>query len=343
MYFATIDCGTTNTRVYLLDSAYRVIGRGQKKVGVRDTVISGSNEILKEGLKEAFENGAKDAGLRLRDLEFAISAGMITSEIGLIDIPHIPGPVGIEELTRNIKVVRDTAVFPIDIPMIFICGIKNSLPEHATYRDIRKTDFMRGEEVQALGLIAGHGDLRYPVMLTILTSHTKFIYIDGRKRIVGGLSTLSGQIHEAIESATSIGKSIKRTSGDTIGENYFDKGVIDAAYDSVHNAGFLRTILMPRFMDVLLDTQWYERELFLNSAITSEDLRTMNDFGLLGFDKYNSFVLVGDKKRSGIYKYLLEEKVKGTPDIKQICEQDEIDRLSIDGAIEVAKKAGYLT
>jgi 2-dehydro-3-deoxygalactonokinase len=343
MYFATIDCGTTNTRIYLLDGTCQVIGRGQKKVGVRDTVINGSNEILKEGLKEAFENTVKDTGLRMGDIELAISAGMITSEIGLIDIPHIPGPAGIDELTRNIKVVRDTAVFPIDIPMIFICGIKNGLPENATYRDIRRADFMRGEEVQALGLIARYGDLRYPVMLTILTSHTKFIYIDEAKRIVGGLSTLSGQIHEAIESATSIGKSIKGVSGDTTGENYFDKGIIDAAYDSVHNAGFLRTILMPRFMDVLLDTQWYERELFLNSAITTEDLRAMNDFGLLGFDKYHSFVLVGDKKRSGIYKYLLEEKVRDARDIKQICEQDEIDRLSIDGAIEVAKKAGYLT
>jgi 2-dehydro-3-deoxygalactonokinase len=343
MYFATIDCGTTNSRVYLLDDAYQVIGRGQKKVGVRDTVITGSNEILKEGLREAFEDTVKDTGLRMGDVEFAISAGMITSEIGLIDIPHIPGPAGIEELTRNIKVVRDPTVFPIDIPMIFICGIKNSLPENATYRDIRKTDFMRGEEAQALGLIASYGDLKYPVMLTILTSHTKFIYIDEEKKIVGGLSTLSGQIHEAIESATSIGKSIKNAAGDTTGENYFDKGVIDAAYDSVKNAGFLRTILMPRFMDVLLDTQWYERELFLNSAITSEDLRTMNDFGLLGFDRYNSFVLVGNKKRSDIYKYLLEEKVRSTRDITQICEQDEIDRLSIDGAIEVAKKAGYLT
>jgi 2-dehydro-3-deoxygalactonokinase len=343
MYFATIDCGTTNSRVYLLDDAYQVIGRGQKKVGVRDTVITGSNEILKEGLREAFEDTVKDTGLRMGDVEFAISAGMITSEIGLIDIPHIPGPAGIEELTRNIKVVRDPTVFPIDIPMIFICGIKNSLPENATYRDIRKTDFMRGEEAQALGLIASYGDLKYPVMLTILTSHTKFIYIDEEKKIVGGLSTLSGQIHEAIESATSIGKSIKNAAGDTTGENYFDKGVIDAAYDSVKNAGFLRTILMPRFMDVLLNTQWYERELFLNSAITSEDLRTMNDFGLLGFDRYNSFVLVGNKKRSDIYKYLLEEKVRSTRDITQICEQDEIDRLSIDGAIEVAKKAGYLT
>ena len=49
MYFATIDCGTTNSRVYLLDDTYQVIGRGQKKVGVRDTVITGSNEILKKG------------------------------------------------------------------------------------------------------------------------------------------------------------------------------------------------------------------------------------------------------------------------------------------------------
>jgi len=343
MYFATIDCGTTNSRVYILDDRYQVIGRGQKKVGVRDTAVTGSNEMLKEGLRKIFEHTVQDTGLSIKDIKFAITSGMITSEIGLIEIPHITAPAGINELAENVKVVRNLAIFPVDVPIIFIRGIKNSFPKNATYKDLRKTDFMRGEETQVLGLISCYKDLKYPIIMTMLTSHTKFIYINEDKKIAGSLTTLSGQIHEAIQSMTVIGKSIKKTSNNTTKEGYFDEGLINTAYDSVKNAGFLRTLLMPRFMEVLLETEWYERELFFNSTIPCEDLNAMNDFDLLGFNRKSTFVLVGHKNRSNIYKYLLKEKYGVTQDIKQIYKEDEIDRLSIEGAITVAKKAGYLT
>ena len=342
MYFATIDCGTTNSRVYILDHRYQVIGRGQKRVGVRDTAVTGSNEILKEGLREIFEYTVEDTGLSIKDIRFAIGSGMITSEIGLIEIPHITAPAGIDELAENVKVVRDLAIFPVDVPVIFMRGIKNSFPKNATYKDLRKTDFMRGEEAQALGLVSCYKDLKYPIIMTMLSSHTKFVYINEDKQIAGCLTTLSGQIHEAIQAMTVVGKSIKKTSDDNTTEQYFDEGVINAAYDSVKNAGFLRTLLMPRFMEVLLDTEWYERELFFNATIPSEDLRAISDFELLGFNKNSRFVLVGSKGRSDIYKYLLREKFEVTQEIKQIHRQDEIDRLSIDGAISVAKKLGYL-
>ena len=51
---------------------------------------------------------------------------------------------------------------------------------------------------------------------------------------------------------------------------------------------------------------------------------------------------MGSKERSRLYSYLLKEKYGIKNYIKQINEENEIDRLSIDGAIEVAKKAGYL-
>lgn len=341
MYFATIDCGTTNSRVYILDNKYKVIGKGQKKVGVRDTVIDGSNEVLREGLKEVFKDTVKNTGLEIGDIKFAITSGMITSEIGLIEIPHIWTPAGIDELAKNVKVVKDPNIFPVDLPVIFIRGIKNRFPQNITYRDIRKVDFMRGEETQVAGLISHHKDLEYPVIMTTLTSHTKFIYINEDKKVAGCLTTISGQIYEAIMGMTSIGKSIKKPSEDNSNQDYFNEEVINTAFNSVKKAGFLRTLMMPRFMEVLLETEWYERELFFNSTIASEDLRAVNDFDLLGFNKNSSYVLVGHKERSKLYSYLLKEKCGVERYIKQINEENEIDRLSIDGAITVAKKAGY--
>ena len=67
MYFATIDCGTTNSRVYVLDERLRVAAKGAKKVGVRDTAITGSRRTLQEGLKELFEETVREAGLRVQE------------------------------------------------------------------------------------------------------------------------------------------------------------------------------------------------------------------------------------------------------------------------------------
>ncbi len=341
MPFATIDSGTTNSRVYILDEAHQVIAKGVKKVGVRDTAIHGSNRILKEGLKEVFEQTVADAGLTMGDITFAITSGMITSEIGLLEIPHLWAPVSVKDLAENLVPIRDDDVFPVKVPLIFIRGIKNRYPENATYRDIRKVDFMRGEEAQAVGLIAAYQDLTFPLTAMILSSHTKYISIDAERRIIGCLTTVSGQLYEAVRTGTSVGKSIVPPNGDKM-EEYFDSEVIDSAYDSVINAGFVRTLLMPRFLEVLLKAPWYVRRLFIEAAIAAEDLKTRNDFPIVDFPHNTDFVLIGQKRRCRIFNYLLRKYCGITGDIREIFEEDQVDMLSIQGAIHIAELAGYL-
>src|SRR5690554_1628248 len=145
MYFATIDCGTTNSRVHILDENYKVIRSGFRRIGVRNTAISASKAALKDGLTELIKETVQAAKLRISDLRFIITSGMITSEIGLLEIPHLQAPVGIDDLIENIKIVRDPAVFPLDIPLIFVRGVKNYVSANTTYKEIRKLDFMRGE------------------------------------------------------------------------------------------------------------------------------------------------------------------------------------------------------
>jgi hypothetical protein len=42
VHFATIGCGTTDSRVSVLDAQLRLVAKGMGKVGGRDTAISGS-------------------------------------------------------------------------------------------------------------------------------------------------------------------------------------------------------------------------------------------------------------------------------------------------------------
>jgi 2-dehydro-3-deoxygalactonokinase len=109
-----------------------------------------------------FENTVHEAGLNLKDIKFAITSGMITSEIGLMEIPHLWAPAGIEELAASITPCEDQEIFPVAVPLLFIRGIKNNYPPNAGYRDIRKVDFMRGEEMQLIGLYSFILRFNYP-------------------------------------------------------------------------------------------------------------------------------------------------------------------------------------
>jgi 2-dehydro-3-deoxygalactonokinase len=338
---ATIDCGTTNSRVYIVESSGRVIAKAAHKVGVRDTAIHGDNSVLKEGLRQTVMEALSQAGLGMEDLAFAISSGMITSELGLLEVPHLWAPVGLEELAASLKEVRDPEVFPLELPIYFIRGVKNRYdPATAGIADVGTLDFMRGEEVQVAGLLASYHP-RLPLTAVILSSHTKFVAVDARARILGSVTTLSGQVYEAVIKETSIGKSIRGPNGSE-GGDYFDAEVLDAAYTWVSSSGFLRTLLMARFLDTLLSTRWYERRLFVEGAIAAEDLRAYGQLEALGFAQDGSFALVGAPGRCAIYRYLFREKLGIRSDIVTVSEEQALDMLSISGTLSVAQRAGLI-
>lgn len=340
MHFATIDCGTTNSRVYVLDASLRVIAKVSKKVGVRDTAITGSRQVLREGLAEIFEHAVGEARLRVQDLACAVTSGMITSEIGLLEIPHLVAPAGLADLGAGVMPVRDRTIFPLDVPLLFIRGIKNAYPTETALRDIRRVDFMRGEETQIMGLLVHPGMPAPPFTAVVLSSHTKYIPVNEDGRIVGSLTTLSGQLFEAIRQGTSIGKSIETPETEPEAS---DLSVVDIAYDAVAQAGFLRSLLMPRFMDVLLNIPAPLRRRFLEAAIAAEDLQVLRDFPLLGFRTDTPFVLIGHPSRCAIFRHLLARRRAITREISEVSNTEEVDRLAILGAVAVAQQAGYLS
>ncbi len=340
MYFASIDCGSTNSRVYILNEKGVLLGKTFRSAGVRDTSIHGSNDYLKTNLECAFYEAVEAAGLDQRDISFVISAGMITSELGLLEVPHLWAPVTVDDLACNLQKVSDPEIFSIDLPIYFIPGVKNRYKKgNAKLSDVALLDFMRGEETQMAGLIA-MDIASFPLTVAVLSSHTKFISIDKNKAIQGSVTTLSGQLYAAIVKETSIGKSV-RVEGSTEGFP-MDMQVVDCAYEQVRRTGLVRSLLMPRFLDTLLDTEPFQRQLFLQSAIATEDLEAMNAFELMGFPIKTNIILMGQEERCRIYSYLLKEKMGFTEDISSITESEEIDMFNIRGTLVIAQQAGLL-
>lgn len=333
--YAIIDTGTTNTRVYIINDERKVIGKAYKKVGVRETAISGSNEILKNGLAECLNEAVKNADILINDIEFAVISGMLTTELGLIDIPHLIAPVGLDYLASESKIIRNTSIFPIDIPVLYIRGIKNDYGDIGM-PGIRKIDFMKGEETQVIGALEKLKP-RLPCNIVIFSSHTKLIHVNQKGEIEGSITTLSGQILEAIEKQTFIGKSVAENQSD-YKDDYFSEHILDIAYKSVSSSGFLRTLMMPRFMEIILDTKSYERKFFLYAAIASEDIKILDEADQnLGFDTQTDYIFIGNKVRCKIYEYLF--RLKGIKsNITLVWDRDEIDSFAIQGAIKIAYK-----
>lgn len=124
-------------------------------------------------------------------------------------------------------------------PVYFIRGIRNDYGENVRAGKLRTVDFMRGEEAQVMGILT-ETENREPCTIVALSSHTKLIYVDENNRIAASNTTLSGQLYEAICSATSIGKSLQPCETEPSG-GYSWEALVGIAADCVKNAGLSRT------------------------------------------------------------------------------------------------------
>jgi len=346
----TIDCGTTNSRVYLVNLKGEILLSKSRKAGVKDTAIRGSNAFLKKELKTLTEEVLYEAGLSKSQIRLVISSGMITSELGLIELPHLFAPVSMEDLAGSITRVDGEESFDSELPLYLIRGIKNPYhPERNDLAELARLDFMRGEETQVAGLLQLYGS-GIPTTVINLSSHTKCIPIDRRDRILGSVTTLSGQVFEALMKETFIGKSVVPTeSASGLPESVsplakpeesspFDPVIADLAYEIVREAGLLRGFVMPRFMDVLLRTTWQQRRKFVEAALAVDDLRALGLFPKFDFPYGERIFLVGPRARCEIFEYYLKEKMRIPATIRSISDPMEISMLAVQGALYLAKK-----
>lgn len=331
--FAVIDCGTTTTRIYIVNEQKRIIASGRKKVGVRDTSITGSRDALRNGVTELFYQVLSENGISDQEVEFAIASGMITSEIGLLEIPHLVAPVGLEELADGIKKVEDQSVLPIGRPVYFVRGIRNQYPTPAKAQDLRQVDFMRGEEVQCIGIMSSRNMPR-PGNIVALSSHTKIMHINEKGQIVASSTTISGQFFEAILNSTNIGKSIIHVEDEEAG-GYSYEELIQIATDCVRHAGLGRTCLMPRFLQVLMKTNAQERQTFLDAAIAADDLNAFHEMRAQGYAS-DYYLLYGHKSRCQMYTYMLKKEFGEQLTVESIYDNAELDNLTVIGSIAVA-------
>ena len=331
MCIITIDSGTTNTRVNIWQSE-RVIADSFQEVGARDTAITGSKTTLQNGVRMAIAQVLSQANIQIANVKLILATGMIGSNLGLLEVPHVPAPAGLEELAKGMKMTIIPEV--ISCPIWFIPGVRN-LTEEVSLENCEAMDMMRGEEVEALGIIEKLC-LAGPAILILTGSHSKFIRIDGNNRIASCITTIAGELLETITYNTILANTLGKKFAEKIRAELHLKG---AACSQKNGLG--RACFTARILDQFTDYQRNDKANFVLGAVLANDLLALKNSEILQLTPQITVVIMGKRILKEALMLIIQNDVYFQG--KQKVVADEIQRnIAGYGAILVAKQRGLL-
>ena len=183
--YITIDSGTTNTRVSLVIDG-RIADTRKFNVGAKKGMENG--QLLRDALRGDIADILQTNGMNEEQIECILASGMITSEFGLVNLPHIIAPAGAKELHESLY--RCSLPEISRLPFVFVRGIKTGGDA------LENVDMMRGEETELLGSFEGAGTYILP------GSHSKIIEVDEQGRVVRFKTMLTGEMIAALSQNT---------------------------------------------------------------------------------------------------------------------------------------------
>ena len=119
---------------------------------------------------------------------------MITSDMGLLEIPHVSAPASAQDLKNAMREQAFPEIAPF--PITFIPGVRN-FAAPVDLENFSMMDMMRGEETEAIGLYDLLG-LKEKAMLVLPGSHNKFVAMSEEGKILGCMTSISGELLDAM-------------------------------------------------------------------------------------------------------------------------------------------------
>ena len=302
--YLVIDCGTTNLRVKLLDENKNLVDMVKAEGGVRHTSIDGHNGRLRTMLKESIDAVLAKTGHSADDVIRCVASGMITSGLGLLEIPHLPCPVSIEDMKNGMKeqVFPDIAPFPI----AFVPGTRNFAGK-VDMDNFGGMDMMRGEEVEAVGLYSLLG-CKGPALFVLPGTHNKFVPMGENGEILGCMTSISGELLDAITHHTIIADAVGHSF---VAAEEYDSDMAKAGAWECANSGIGRAAFAGRILSTLGGKEKSKIQSYLLGAAMALDVKAMQSF-------------VKDIENMDVY-------VAGKDPV-QTCMCDVLEALGVEGA-----------
>ncbi len=330
-YLITVDGGTTNTRAALWDSNCMAVTTAKAEIGVRNTAIDGDNHRLKRAVGELIGTLLQEAGISSEQIRGVYASGMITSNVGLAEIPHLTAPASLDDFAAGVHSVLIPDVFPL--PIHFIPGLKNMADEDVSLENLESMDIMRGEETEALALLS-HIDNQNGCLLVLPGSHTKFVTVDQHGYITGCLTTMAGELLSVLTEYSIAADAVKRQF---VAEQC-DVEYLKAGFHAAGNTSCARAAFLVRIASQFLTRDQNQCASFLLGTVLQNDIAAIRTSRALALSPKMQVLIAGKEPLRSAMKTLLEEDRYFT-DIKTF-DNDRRRPMAGFGALLIAQKRG---
>lgn len=288
-----VDMGTTNTRVWLM-CREKIVASAAESIGIRDSARYGAAAIRK-GLRDLLTRVCGDGAIGGNcPPKYIIAAGMIGSNLGLNEVPHIQPPAGIQELIAASRWYHFPEISKL--PFLIVPGVRSG-PRNLTVQSIDEFDVMRGEETLCAGLVA-LGIIEPPATVLNLGSHWKAVQMDGDGRIQSSVTTLSGELLHTVQSSTVLAGSLPSERPEGLSLSW-----VEAGMQEQRRSGLARALFCGRLLDLAHQGSAEDRLAFVVGAFIAADLDALLTRGLLVSSR--TIALVGHTGICGAWRAAL--------------------------------------
>lgn len=266
--YITVDGGTTNTRVRLVCDRAIIL---TKQIPIGATKNINGNGELKRELKRSIEDILSENFLTESDIIRVLASGMITSEFGLVELPHVKAPADICLLHESMAEVT----FPdiCSIPFVFTRGIR------VDSDILENVDIMRGEETEIIGIISDH-DCIY----VLPGSHSKIIEVDSNGKICRFSTMLTGEMISSLSQSTILKDAVD------LSQNEFDEETLLLGYTYAKKNGLNNALFKTRVLKNILKYNKKQVYSFFIGAVLEGEI----DF-ILSLDSEK--IIIGGRKQ----------------------------------------------
>ena len=307
--YITIDGGTTNTRISLV--ADKVI-KDTLKLSVGARANMNGDGVLQKAIKEGIKKLLTTNNLSEKDVCSILASGMITSEFGLINLPHISVPAGIKELHESMEKVILGEIS--SIPFFFIRGVKKV---GTSFTD---SDIMRGEETELMGI----ADSSFGECVYILPgSHSKIIKTDEKGRITDFSTMLTGEMIASLSEYTILKDAVDLNEV-SVNSEYLIMG-----YDYAKKEGINKALFKVRILKNLFGGKKDETYSFFLGAVLEGEIKNV-------VKSEAETVVIGGRSQ---IKEAMAEILKQRSDKKIVLlSEEEVENSTALGAIKIYEK-----
>jgi len=223
------------------------------------------------------------------------AAGMITSPQGLCEVPHVAAPAGAAELAAG---ARETVLPDVtEVPILFVPGIRTGSLDGGE-AGIGSVDVMRGEETLAVGLVQ-LGRVPASSLLLHVGSHWKLIRIDASGRVAGSVTSLAGEMLQAVTNQTILASGLPSTPLVAPDEDLLRQGM-----DEARRSGLARALFCVRLLELAGGSSPEGRLSFLVGAFIGAELAGLEAGGALVPGM--TVTIAGDDKVGGAWRLALQ-------------------------------------